>query len=117
MIPKHIQVKKSIKNDRAGFVEAIPAIVFAVIISYVYLNVGTFMNGTLGSELSEGFTKVPNDNSSLPNHYTRIQNDSRGTMDNLSGYYDDNVAIIKIAITIAVLLVPIAAVMTLRRFT
>ena len=46
-----------------------------------------------------------------------LQNNTVDTLGNLSGYFDDNVAIIKIAITIAVLLVPIAAVMTLRRFT
>ena len=107
MTPKHILVKKSLKEDRAGFVEAIPAIVFAVIISYVYLNVGTFMNGTLGSELSDSFGDNP----------STLEGNAINTTENLSTYFDDNVAIIKIAITIAVLLVPIAAVMTLRRFT
>ena len=106
MTPKHILVKKSLKEDRAGFVEAIPAIDFAVIISYVYLNVGTFMNGTLGSELSDSFGDNP----------STLEGNAINTTENLSTYFD-NVAIIKIAITIAVLLVPIAAVMTLRRFT
>ncbi len=109
MTPKHILVKKSLKEDKAGFVEAIPAIVFAVIISYVYLNVGTFMNGTLGSELTDSFGAEAS--------RTQLENNSVNSMENLSTYFDDNVAIIKIAITIAVLLVPIAAVMTLRRFT
>jgi len=110
MKSKHILVKeKSFKEDEAGFIEAIPGIVFAVIISYVYLNVGTFMNGTLGSELTDSFGAAGS--------RTVLENNSVTTMQNLSQYFDDNVAIVKIAITIAVLLVPIAAIMTLRRFT
>ena len=110
VVPKHVAVKEhSIREDEAAFVEAIPGIVFAVIISYVYLNVGTFMNGTLGSELTDSYGAAAS--------RTSLENNTVSTMKNLSTYFDDNVAIIKIAITIAVLLVPIAAVMTLRRFT
>jgi hypothetical protein len=86
----------------------IPGVVFAVILAYVYLNVGTFMNGTLGSELTDSFGA----NSTR----TTIENKSVNTMQNLSDHFDDNVDIIKIAITISVLLVPIMAVVTLRRF-
>ena len=55
-LPKHVQVQRSsLVNDDTAFIEAIPAIVFAVVISYVYLNVGTYMNGILGSELVDSY--------------------------------------------------------------
>lgn len=109
-LPKHIAVKQhGFVENECGFIEAIPGVVFAVIISYVYLNVGTFMNGTLGSELTESFGAAAD--------RTDLENASVNTMENLSGNFDDNVNIIKVAITISVLLVPIMAIMTLRRFT
>ena len=115
-IPKHIEVKKqSFSENDTAFIEAIPGIVFAVVISYVYLNVGTYMNGTLGSELTDSFEKTTSYNGTMD--YSTLQNNSMNTLDNLSEYYDDNVNIVKIAITISVLLVPIMAIMTLRRFT
>ena len=115
-LPKHVEVKKqSLKDDETAFLEAIPGIVFAVVISYVYLNVGTYMNGTLGSELTDSFEKTTSYNGTMD--YSTLQTNSMNTLDNLSEYYDDNVNIVKIAITISVLLVPIMAIMTLRRFT
>jgi len=105
---KHLDVKKQVVKDDHAFIEAIPGIVFAVIISYVYLNVGTFMNGTLGSELSDSFGTATS--------RTTLENKSVNTMQNLSENFDDNVDIIKVAITISVLLVPIMAIMTMRRF-
>jgi len=237
-VPSHIQVKKSLVNDNRGFIEVIPGVVFAVIISYVYLNVGTFMTGALGSELvttfatnsaggtidesyynnatkadtnvsrntsltspcnaanlhqtntkfwirandsgagnnfqfnltvngvdvnntaTEGrgsdiaaggewnctvawliansivsasadyvnFTwnisknmnrvaiRVVGDYHRQDDYRTTLENNSVGTLENLSENFDDNVDIIKIAITISVLLVPIMAIMTMRRF-
>jgi hypothetical protein len=110
MMPKHEFVKKSsIVEDEAAFIEAIPGVVFSIVLSYVYLNVGTFMNGTMGSELTSAFGDAST--------RTQLENNSVDTLTNLSAYYDSNIAIVKIAITIAVLLVPIAAIMTLRRFT
>ena len=102
MEAKHLKPK--LKEDNHGFIEAIPGIVFAVIISYVYLNIGTYMNGTIGSELSDSI-----DGS------TSIERAATKTMDNLSSYFDSNLGIIKIAITISVLLVPLMAIMTMRR--
>ena len=113
-IPKHIQMQRSsFINDDTAFIEAIPGIVFAVVISYVYLNVGTYMNGTLGSELTDSFGG--NNVSGSGVWRSNLENDSVSTMANLSANYDSNVNIIKIAITISILLVPIMAVMTLRR--
>ena len=107
-MPKHIEVQKtSLVDDDTAFIEAIPGIVFAVVISYVYLNVGTYMNGTLGSELTDSFGTATS--------RTTLENDSVNTMENLSENFDSNVNIIKIAITISILLVPIMAIMTLRR--
>jgi hypothetical protein len=108
-LPKHIQVKQSLREDETAFIEAIPGIVFAVVISYVYLNVGSYMNGTLGSELTDSFGASASRSS--------LENNSVNTMANLSDHFDDNVDIIKIAITISVLLVPIMTIMTLRRFS
>ena len=106
--PKHVQVQKtSFANDDTAFIEAIPGIVFAVVISYVYLNVGTYMNGTLGSELTDSFGAAAS--------RTSLETNTVNTMGNLSTNFDSNVNIIKIAITISILLVPIMAIMTLRR--
>lgn len=225
-IPKHIEVqRKSFADDDVAFIEAIPGIVFAVVISYVYLNVGTYMNGTLGSELTQSFPNniksglintdtwyngttqnasivvnltsyntaeqlngaiskfyiratgafsiyynltvnnvVVNNSSLLPNgegynhtmttlvaagvtgatltfawdanstasnvqirlqgayftttdQRTSLENNTVNTMSNLSDNYNSNVDIVKIAITISVLLVPIMAIMSLRRYT
>ncbi|GAH44315.1 unnamed protein product [marine sediment metagenome] len=107
-VPKHVQVQRSsFIDDDTAFIEAIPGIVFAVVISYVYLNVGTYMNGTLGSELVDSFGAEAS--------RTGLENNSVNTMSNLSENYDSNVDIIKIAITISILLVPIMAIMSLRR--
>lgn len=109
-LPKHIQVREhEFITDENGFIEAIPGVVFAVVISYVYLNVGTYMNGTLGSELVESYGTAAS--------RTSLENQSVNTMGNLSDNYDSNVNIIKVAITISVLLVPVMTIMTLRRFT
>ncbi len=108
MQPKHIEVKRQLRKDDRAFIEAIPGVVFAVIIAYVYLNVGTFMNGTLANELTESF--------GVNTSRTSLENRSVNTMANLSDNFDDNVDIIKIAITISVLLIPIMAIMTMRRF-
>ena len=105
-VPKHVQVQESsFVDDETAFIEAIPGIVFAVVISYVYLNVDTYMNGTLGSELTDSFGTSP----------TALETNSINTMGNLSENFDSNVNIIKIAITISILLVPIMAIMSLRR--
>ena len=225
--PKHIKVQKtSFVNDDTAFIEAIPGIVFAVVISYVYLNVGTYMNGTIGSELVNSFPNnvktgridvndwynvtqntsvivnlsspntadklegtlskwyirsngsfsiyynltvngvavnttsilttgegynhtitslisggsVLNGNTTLQFQWdinstesntqirirgtyfvdsdlrTKIENSTVGTLGNVSSNYDSNINIIKIAITISVLLVPIMAIMSFRRF-
>jgi hypothetical protein len=120
-LPRHIEVREqNFMEDEYAFIEAIPGVVFAVVISYVYLNVGTYMNGTLGSELVEAFGDTPRGNVSgggAQDWLTDLENKSANTMTNLSGNYDDNVNIIKVAITISVLLVPVMTIMTLRRFT
>jgi hypothetical protein len=218
-------VKQSFREDETAFIEAIPGIVFAVVISYVYLNVGSYMNGTLGAELESTFASndasgsidvdhwhnassnatrtvtftgyanqlhqtttniyirangtfgiyynltvngvlvnstseltagegynwtlsalitagaVFNANQSINvawdvnssesqiqirvygNYHltddwrSSIENNTVNTLGNLSDHFDDNVDIIKIAITISVLLVPIMTIMTLRRYT
>ena len=108
-LPKHILVQRDFRDDDTAFIEAIPGIVFAVVISYVYLNVGTYMNGVLGSELTDSFGTASS--------RSTLENNSVFTMENLSEHFDSNVNIIKIAITISVLLVPIMTIMTLRRYT
>ena len=109
-MPKHVAVQQhGFREDENAFIEAIPGVVFAVIISYVYLNVGTYMNGTLGSELVDAYGVAADRND--------LENASVSTMENLSENYDSNVNIIKVAITICVLLVPVMAIMTMRRFT
>ena len=116
-VPKHIEVQhSSFVDDDTAFIEAIPGIVFAVVISYVYLNIGTYMNGTLGSELVDSFGDNQN-HSGTWDWRTDLENNTVNTMGNLSSNFDSNVDIVKIAITISILLVPIMAIMSFRRFT
>ena len=108
MEAKHL--KQDIREDDNAFIQAIPAVVFAVILAYVYLNIGTFMNGEIGSQLTDDLAPTATDNK------TSMARAAVGTIDNLTGYYDSNINMVKIAITISVLLVPLMAVMTLRRY-
>jgi len=99
---------KEFVSDKKGMIQMLPTVGFAVILLYAIMYIGTYMNGTIGSQLISSFGDAASER-------TSFENKSVNTLDNLSGDFDNNVDIVSVAAIICVLTLPLMAVAAVRR--
>lgn len=85
----------------------LPTIAFAVIMLFAIANIGTYINGTIGSELVDSYPAAAS--------RTGLQNYTVNTLVNLSGNYDSTLDIVVVAAIITVLTIPLMAVVAIKR--
>ena len=93
-----------IEDDR-GLIQMLPAIGIAVVMLYAIMYIGTYINGTIGSQLTDTLGTSP----------TGFKLKTSNTLNNLSSDYDDNTEIVSIAAIISVLTIPLMAVVAVKR--
>jgi len=83
------------------------ALVFGVIFIFMMLNIGTFMNGTVGSSLIETYPESSN--------RTELDNQTITTLGTIADGYDDTVDITIVAAIISVITAPLFILAAIRR--
>ena len=99
---------EGLKENKSALIQMLPVVGMAVIMLYAIMYIGTYMNGTIGSQLVESYP------SELVER-TAFQNKSVNTLENLSGDYDSNIEIISVAAIITVLTIPLMAVVAVKK--
>ena len=94
-------------EDDKGILQMLPTVGFVVILLYAIMYIGTYMNGTIGSQLIDSFGTAT--------ERTAFENTSVNTLNNLSGDFDDNVDIVSVAAIITILTLPLMAVAAVRK--
>ena len=98
--------RELVEDDR-GMIQMLPTVGMAVIMLYAIMYIGTYINGTVGSQLIDSYPAAAS--------RTDFQNKTVSTLQNLSGDYDDNTEIVSIAAIISVLTMPLMAVVAVKK--
>jgi len=112
-------IDKIYERNRAGMIQMLPTVGFAVILLYAVMYIGTYTNGTIGSQLIDTYN--PNSvynatgNNEAGSWRTTFQNGTVNTLNNMSGDYDNNTEIISVAAIVTILTVPLMAIAGVRR--
>ena len=93
-------------NDIA-MIEMLPTVAFAVIMLFAIAYIGTYLNGTIASELVDSYPAAAS--------RTTLQNATVETLGNLSTQYDSTLNIVVIAAIITVLTIPLMAIVAIKR--
>jgi hypothetical protein len=99
--------KYTIVEDDKGMIQMLPVVAFAIIMLFAILYIGTYINGTISSQLVESY--------GTPASRTSLENETVNTLGNLTDDYDNITEIVAIAAIIVVLTVPLMAVVALKR--
>jgi hypothetical protein len=94
-----MKYRKLKADQRAIVFELLIAGAMAVVIFFALLNIGTFINGTISSELSDISSSTAIDN----------------TLTNISGGFDSTLNIMVVAAIITVITIPLAAVVAIKQ--
>lgn len=94
-------------DDDAGMIQMLPTVAFAVIMLFAIVYIGTYMNGTIASQLVDSYGTVTS--------RTRLENASVNTLINLTAKYDSTLEIVVVAAIITVLTIPLMAVVAIKR--
>ena len=107
-------IKNIKQNDKALLFELLTGAAMAIIIFFAIMNIGTFINSTLGTQISDQvpLTADGGDNTVTGGWNNRIYN----TTKNLSGDFDDVLDALSIAAIVMAITLPLAAVVAIRRF-
>lgn len=97
-----------LRKDEKAMWELLIAGVFAIIIVYASLNIGAFINGTIGSSLYKTYPTAAGSRNP-------IENQSVWALRNLSTGFTTNVGMVNIACQIAVITLPLMMVMFIRK--
>lgn len=92
-------MKKLLKNNDALVFELLIAAAMAIVILFALLNIGTYINGTIGDSLEESSTS----------------DDVNATLETISTGYGDTLDIMVIAALVTVITIPLAAVVAVKR--
>ena len=95
-------------EDDHGMIAMLPTVAFGVIILCAVLYIGTYINGTISSQLVDSYGAAAG--------RTALENKSVNTLDNLTDDYDNLTESVMVAAIIIVLTVPLMAVVALKRF-
>ena len=98
---------KDLVNDDKGMIQMLPTVAFAVIMLFAIVYIGTYMNGTISSQLVDSYGTATS--------RTRLENASVNTLINLTGKYDSTLEIVVVAAIITVLTIPLMAVVAIKR--
>ena len=98
---------KELKDDHRGMIQMLPTVAFAVIMLFSILYIGTYIVGTISSQLVDSF--------GVATSRTALENKTVNTLDNLTDDYDSVTEIVTVAAIIVVLTVPLMAVVALKR--
>jgi len=94
-------------DDDAGMIQMLPTVAFAVIMLFAIVYIGTYMNGTIASQLVDSYgTEISR---------TSLENASVNTLVNLTAQYDSTLEIVVVAAIITVLTIPLMAVVAIKR--
>jgi len=92
-------MRKIFGNNKAIVFELLLAAAIAVVMFFALMNIGTYINGTIGSELQDASDSTDVDN----------------TLANVSEGFDSSIDIMLIAVIITVITIPLAAVIAIKR--
>lgn len=92
-------MRKLLKNKQGLVFELLVTGAMAIVIFFALLNIGSYINGTIGDNL----------------HETTDDTDTQNTLINISSGYSSNIDIMVIAAIITVITIPLAAVVAVRR--
>jgi len=92
-------MKRILKNNDALVFELLIAAAMAIVILFALLNIGTYINGTIGDSLEESSTS----------------DDVNATLETISAGYGDTLDIMVIAALVTVITIPLAAVVAVKR--
>ena len=95
-----------VEDDRA-MIQMLPTIAFAVIMLFAIAYIGTYINGTIASELVDSYGAAAS--------RTSLENKSVNTLENLTTSYDSTLDIVVIAAVITVLTLPMMAIVAVKR--
>jgi len=101
------KAKQDIKTNDDAMLQMLVTVGFTVVMLYAIMYIGTYMNGTIGSQLIDSYGPAGS--------RTSFENRSVSTLQNLSTDYDSNVEIVSVAAIITVLTVPLMAVVAVKR--
>jgi len=79
-----------------------------VVIFFALMNIGTFINGQIGSSLVDSYPATEADR-------TELENSTIGSLENISADYDSTLDIMTVTAIIMVITLPLAAVIGVRR--
>lgn len=94
-------------DDDAGMIQMLPTVAFAVIMLFAIVYIGTYMNGTIASQLVDSYGTATS--------RTTLENASVNTLVNLTAQYDSTLEIVVVAAIITVLTIPLMAVVAIKR--
>jgi hypothetical protein len=92
-------MRKLKQDERAIVFELLIGAAMAIVMFFALMNIGTYINGTIGDSLSEASDSTVIDN----------------TLENISEGYGNTLDIMVIAALITVITVPLAAVIAIKR--
>jgi len=99
---------KNFQSDEVAMIQMLPTIAFSVIMLFAIAYIGTYINGTIGSELIGSYPDTLTDR-------TTLQNMTVNSIENLSSSYDSTLDIVVVAAIITVLTIPLMAVVAIKR--
>jgi hypothetical protein len=99
--------KHRIIEDKKGMIQMLPTVAFAVVMLFAIMYIGTYINGTIASELVDSYGD--------PADYTNLQTKSVNTLENLTSSYDSTMDIVVIAAIVTVLTLPLLAIVAVKR--
>ena len=92
-------------DDRGLLFELLVGAAMAIIIFFAIMNIGTFINGTIGQSLTDNLGST-----------TEFGGRGSRTLINLSNDFDDVLDALAIAAIVMAITLPLAAVVAIRRF-
>jgi disulfide bond formation protein DsbB len=108
---------KKINKDEKGMQNLI-AIGLTIILVFVLLFMGVYVNGTIHTELADTYPgNEITPNASIANNWNNnVQNRSFNAMDNASGNFANTLDIVQVVIIISILAVAIGAIFLFTKF-
>lgn len=102
-------VNEFVKADDALIFELLTGAVFALIIGYAAMNIGVFINGTVGNALVATYPTTLTSR-------TAMQNSSVKNLQNLTGDLSSNTKMVSTAYLITIITLPLMAVVMIKKF-
>ena len=85
----------------------LPTVAFSVIMLFAIAYIGTYMNGTISSQLVDSYGAAAS--------RTALENQTVNTLGNLTADYDSTLEIVVVAAIITVLTIPLMAIVAIKR--